>query len=81
MSGTQVLIRNLDPELMDILKEQAKENAHSLESELRSILEEKARLRVHQKSFLRKMEELSQSFEGDSANDTVFLLRELREES
>ena len=35
----QVLIRDLDPELVDRLKSRAREHGRSLEAELRSILE------------------------------------------
>jgi plasmid stability protein len=40
---SQILVRNLDPEVVQKLKEQAKLNKRSLEAEVRDILEQTAR--------------------------------------
>lgn len=74
----QILIRDLDPEIVERLKAQAKENGRSLESEVRQILAEAAR---HQTmaQVRRDLEELRSQFGGRVFSDSADLIRDDRD--
>ena len=73
----QVLIRDLETEVVDRLKERAKMRGRSLEAELRQILQEAAG--GSRASRTLAVEEIQKMFAGRTFSDSTELLREDRE--
>ena len=76
----QVLIRDLDPEVIEALKKKAKENHRSLQGELKTILEAAAS-ESQQKGldlFLAQVQEIRKRTAGKRHTDAAQLLREDR---
>lgn len=74
----QVLIRDMDSEVVDRLKERARRNERSLEAELRHILAEAAD--KSNAEFLGEILEIRKSFEGRTfPSDSTDLIREDRD--
>jgi plasmid stability protein len=74
----QILIRDLDPEVVERLKAQAKEHGRSLESEVRQILA----VAVEQmawKDAWAKLDECRKRFAGQTFSDSTELIREDRD--
>ena len=73
----QVLVRDLDPEVIEHLKQRARRNNRSLQAELRAILEQAAGVndsRVHA-----AVEDVRRFFAGRHFSDSAELIREDRE--
>lgn len=77
----QVLIRDLDPEVIEELKKRAREHTRSLQGELKTILEEAARSSSSKgiEAFLARMQEIRKQTEGILQTDAAQLVREDRE--
>lgn len=73
----QVLIRGLDPELVERLRAQAKRNGRSLEAELRIGLE--SLVKDSREESIRKAREIQASLKGRKFSDSTELIREDRE--
>ena len=73
----QVLIRGLDPELVERLRAQAKRNGRSLEAELRVGLESLAKDTPEEA--VRKADEIRAMLKGRKFSDSTELIREDRE--
>lgn len=73
----QVLIREVEPEVIEKLKERARANGRSLEAELRQIFRQAAGEK--QPRDLSEVERIRALFAGRSFSDSVELLREDRE--
>lgn len=71
----QVLVRDLEPEVMERLKERAKRHGRSLEAELRCILREAGQTAAVTPDVAR----LQALFEGRTFTDSAELVREDRE--
>ena len=76
----QVLIRDLDPEVIEALKKRAKEHTRSLQGELKTIMEEAARTSSGKtvEAFLSRVQEIRKQTRGSLQTDTVQLVREDR---
>ena len=72
----QVLIRNVEPSVLERLRTRAQQSGRSLEAELRQILSEAAF--DHDKAY-RKVAQVRALFAGQNFSDSVELLREDRE--
>ena len=77
----QVLIRDLDPEVIEELKKRAREHTRSLQGELKTILEEAARGSFSKgiEAFLARVQEIRKQTEGILQTDAAQLVREDRE--
>ncbi len=77
----QVLIRDLDPEVIEELKKRAKGHTRSLQGELKTILEEAAHGSSSKgiEAFLARVQEIRKQTKGILQTDTVQLVREDRE--
>ncbi len=78
----QVLIRDLDPEVIEALKKQAKEHARSLQGELKTIMEEAVCASSSNpiEAFLVRVREIRKQTEGIPQTDAAQLVREDREQ-
>jgi len=77
----QVLIRDLDPEVIEALKRKARENRRSLQGELKTILEQAVR-NSHSRNiddFLARVKEIRKQTAGMPQTDAAQLVREDRE--
>jgi antitoxin FitA len=74
----QILVRDLDQETVDRLKERARLNRRSLEAEVRAILETAARRRLSVEEFFKIADEIARA-SGPQSTDSVDLIREDRE--
>lgn len=74
----QLLIRNLDPKVVERLKDQARQNGRTLEAEGRDILERSANQTTIEE-FRRRSREFRKQFGGRKLPDSVDLIREGRE--
>lgn len=76
----QVLIRDLDPAVIEALKRRAKEHNRSLQGELKTILEEAAResQRKGIDLFLEQVQEIRKRTAGKHHTDAAQLVREDR---
>ena len=77
----QVLIRDLDPEVIEALKRRAKEHNRSLQGELKTILEQAVRS-SHSRNidaFLARVKEIRKQTAGMPQTDAAQLVREDRE--
>lgn len=76
----QILVRNLDPQVVEKLKKRARNNRRSLQAEAKDILSREADAPiVNRKEAIRKIRELSGRFEGRGFPDSVELIREDRD--
>jgi antitoxin FitA len=73
----QVLVRDLDGEVIEKLKERARHNGRSLEAELRLILQRAAG--EHASNALAEVERIRARFAGRSFSDSAELVREDRD--
>ena len=76
----QVLIRDLDPEVIEALKRRAKEHNRSLQGELKAILEQVVR-NSHSRNidaFLARVREIRKQTAGIPQTDAAQLVREDR---
>ena len=76
----QVLIRDLDPEVIEALKKKAQENRRSLQGELKTILEAAAGESQHKglNLFLEQVQEIRTRTAGKHHTDAAELVREDR---
>ena len=75
----QILVRNLDEEVMEILKRRAAHDGRSLQSEVKFILEQAAREpKVDMATARRICEDFRRRFKGRKFPDTVELIHEDR---
>ncbi len=77
MPVPQVLIRDVEPVVIQRLKERAKRNGNSMESELRGILRQASG--VDMEMALLELRHIQEAFAGRTFTDSVELLREDRE--
>ena len=76
----QILVRNLAPETVEKLKENAKRNGRSLQAEAKMILERETPLpKLDHEEALRLCDEIRSRFEGRKFTDSVELIREDRD--
>ena len=79
----QILVRNLDKELVEKLKERARENGRSLQSEVKKILTEAANVRqikqLDMETARKQIEIIRERFKGRKFPDSVELIREDRD--
>ena len=75
---SQILVRDLDPELVERLKQRAKRNRRSLQAEVKVILESAANPRIQRREVLEIMDRI-RSASGPQTTDSVDLIREDRE--
>jgi plasmid stability protein len=73
----QVLIRDLDQEVLDRLKQRAERSGRSLEAELRSILRQASGLDKEQ--VLAELEKIRALYAGRTFSDSAELIREDRD--
>ncbi len=73
---TQVLIRNVEPDVVERLRSRAQQNGRSLEAELRRILAEAA---SEGDVLLGQVERVRALFAGRTFGDSAMLLREDRD--
>jgi plasmid stability protein len=78
---SQILVRDLDPETVEQLKQRARSNRRSLQAEVRVILEEAARwpLTPSRREELVRMADLIRKLNGPQMTSSVDLIREDRE--
>jgi len=74
----QILVRNLEPVVIERLKEQARGNGHSLQAEVAQILRHAARRKTMAEA-RSDAERVRRMFAGRAFPDSVHLLREDRE--
>lgn len=75
----QILVRDLDKETVERLKERAREDGRSLQSEVKHILSQAAHEPIVDMERARKMlEEFRKRFKGRKFSDSVELIREDR---
>jgi antitoxin FitA len=74
---TQVLVRDVEPQVLDKLKARARQNGRSLEAELRLILRQAAGEPAS--SLLPEVERVRAMFAGRAFSDSAALLREDRD--
>lgn len=74
---SQILVRDLDPDVVKRLKERAKRNHRSLQAEVRLILENAAPPRIDRETFLEIARQIREEA-GPQTTDSVELLREGR---
>ncbi len=75
---SQILVRNLSPETVEALKDQAKRHKRSLEAEVRDILERAGRPRYSLEEF-KVMTAKIRAAAGPQTSDAADLIREDRE--
>jgi antitoxin FitA len=75
----QVLIREIEPDVFDRLKERAKKNGRSFEAELRTILKDVAQREEQAVDMLAESRRIRELFKGQRFPDSAELLREDRE--
>jgi hypothetical protein len=73
----QVLVRDLDPAVVEGLKERARRHRRSLQGELKTILEEAAM--ADTVDFRIRLDRLRETFAGRSFSDSAELIRADRE--
>ena len=74
----QVLIRELKDEVIDALKERAKQNQRSLQAELKLIVTQAAETSRVNPALLSRIDALRNKLKRRKHTDTVKLLREIR---
>lgn len=75
---TQMLVRDLDPEVVERLKERARSNGRSLQKEVRAILEGAARTYTMEEA-REVTEKWRERFAGREFSDSTELIREDRD--
>lgn len=75
---SQLLVRNLDPAVVECLKQRAAQNHRSLEAEVRSILEEIAAREQRVQEFL-QFADYARKVSGPQKTDSTDLIREDRD--
>ena len=76
----QILVRDLDPLIVERLKQRARRHNRSLQAEVKTILEEAGRVDMEaRKEFREWAKELRESLAGIPQTDSVELIREDRE--
>lgn len=75
----QVLVRDLDDDTVNALKQRAKQHHRSLQSEVKSIIEDAADHARRVELFRREMMEFQASFGGKVFSDSADLIREDRD--
>ena len=74
-----VTIRNLDDQVIDALKTQAKANQRSMEAELRHVLTQEVNHRLRVAGFRQRSNRIARATAGVPQTDSVDLLRQDRE--
>ena len=74
-----ITIRNLDDQVIDALKAQAKANQRSLEAELRYVLTQKVNHRLHMAEFRERTNRIARATADVPQTDSVELLRQDRD--
>ena len=74
-----VTIRNLDDQVIDALKAQAKANQRSMEAELRHLLTQEVNPRLRMAGFLRRTARIARTTADVPQTDSVLLLRQDRD--
>ncbi len=74
----QVLIRELEDEVIEALKERAKRNQRSLQGELKLIVTQAALVSQVDPALLARIDALRNKLKGRKHTDSVKLLREIR---
>lgn len=73
-------IRNLDDDVVEELKAQAKANHRSMEAELRAILSDEARQRARMRAFREEAERIrAMTPKGVKQTDSTKIIREFRD--
>jgi hypothetical protein len=75
---SQILVRDLDPETVDELKEMARLNSRSLQAQVKSMLEEAAAQRKHRIEFMKLARDIRER-SGPQTTNSVDLIREDRD--
>ena len=75
----EVTIRNLDEQIIDALKAQAKANRRSLEAELHHVLTQKVNPRLNMAVFRERTARISNATINEAQTDSVELLRQDRD--
>jgi plasmid stability protein len=75
---SQILVRNLDPNVVEQLKERAARNRRSLEAEIRSILEDLAQRQTERDEAIRFADAMRAS-SPPQTSDSTDLIREDRD--
>ncbi|MBL7180862.1 MAG: hypothetical protein ABIK98_14565 [Pseudomonadota bacterium] len=77
----QVLVRDIDPQLIETLKKRAQRNRRSLQGELKVILEQAAKVStpININDFLARARAIRQRTAGRIKTDSAILIREDRE--
>ncbi len=76
----QILVRNLNPDIVDRLKMRAEEDGRSLQSEVKAILEQAAEApKVNMTRARELIEEIGSRFRGRKFPDSTKLIREGRD--
>lgn len=75
---TQILVRDLDPETVQELKELARLNSRSLQAQVKSMLEEAAAQRKRRIEFMKVAREIRER-SGPQSTNSVDLIREDRD--
>ena len=73
----EILVRDLDEDVVEILKSRAEKEGRSLQAEAKVILEEAAKLDME--SALRLVDEIRSRFKGRKFSDSAELIREDRD--
>jgi plasmid stability protein len=74
----QILVRNLDQKVVDLLKKHAKAEGKSLQSEVKNILEE-ASHRVDRETFFAGAETIRRTLHGRKLSNSAALIRKDRD--
>jgi plasmid stability protein len=75
----QILIRDIEPGLMEKLKERARRNRRSVQAEVRLLLEQAANRDEARERMWQFADEMIKELEGRQHSDSVELIREQRE--
>ena len=76
----EIIVRDIDPAVVERLKERARKNGHSLEGEAKVILERSANEEKLSMSEFRKLcDEIKSGFKGREFSDSAELIREDRD--
>jgi plasmid stability protein len=75
---SQILVRNLDPKVVDQLKQRAERNHRSLEAEVRAILEDLAEQQERREEAIR-FADWARTTNGPQTSDSTDLIREDRD--
>jgi plasmid stability protein len=76
---SQILVRDLEPQVVAKLKERAKRNRRSLQAEVRVVLEELARREEARDSFWEFADKMREESRGMAQSDSADLIREDRD--